>query len=101
MSLKDDYVASMVSQFKRWDAEFGMLSEKSAQASGVMKDGLDEQCRELRASRDAVYRSLQEIRKASESSWRAMQSRVDSAWTAIRIGLDEAAGRLNNLNNRS
>ena len=83
MGLKDEYFATMTSQFKRWDAEFGMLSDKAG----------EEQLKTMRASRDAAYRKLQEIRNASESSWRGMQSGVDEAWDSIRATLDHARSK--------
>lgn len=93
MSLKDEYFTRMVSQFKRWDAEFGMLSEKGGQMSEAANAQFDEQLRAMRASRDAAYKNLQEIRTASESSWRRMESGVDTAWVSIRNALDQASGR--------
>jgi hypothetical protein len=91
MSQKDDYFAMMVSRFKRWDAEFGMLGEKSGQMGGATDAQFDEQLKALRASRDATYKKLQEIRTASESGWRSLQAAVDPAWASIRLALDQAA----------
>ena len=83
MGLKDEYFATMVSQFKRWDAEFGMLGDKTG----------EEQLKSMRASRDSAYRKLQEIRNASESGWRGLQTGVDEAWDSIRATLDHARSR--------
>ena len=93
MSMKDDYFARMVSQFKRWDAEFGVLSEKGGQMSDAANAQYDEQLKALRANRDATYRKLQEIRTASESAWRAMQAGVDAAWVSMKKALDEASSQ--------
>jgi hypothetical protein len=90
MSLKDDYFAMMVSRFKRWDAEFGMLGEKGGQTSDAQ---FEEQLKALRASRDAAYKRLQEIRTASESGWRSLQAVVDAAWIPMRIALDQASSQ--------
>jgi hypothetical protein len=91
MSLKDEYFAMMVSRFKRWDAEFGMLNDAGGQAGGNVQP--DEQLEALRATRDATYRQLQEIRTAGESGWRGLQAAVDATWVSMRIGLDQAASR--------
>jgi hypothetical protein len=93
MSLKDEYFAKMVSQFKRWDAEFGMLGEKGGQSSGAADAQFDEQLKGLRASRDAAYRKLQEIRTAGESGWRGTQAVVDAAWISMRMALDQASSQ--------
>jgi hypothetical protein len=93
MSLKDEYFAMMVSRFKRWDAEFGMLGEKGGQSSGAADAQFDAQLKALRASRDAAYRKLQEIRTSGESSWRGMQAVVDAAWVSLRMALDQASSQ--------
>jgi hypothetical protein len=91
MSMKDDYFAMMVSQFKRWATEFGMLSEKGGQLSDVASAQFDEQRKAMRASRDAAYKKLQEIRTASESAWRGMQAGVDTAWDSMKHALQTAS----------
>jgi len=93
MSLKDEYFATMTSQFKRWDAEFGMLSEKGGQLSDAAAALYDEQLKTMQANRDAAYRKLQEIRKASESAWRGLQTGVDEAWVSMKHALDQASSR--------
>jgi len=93
MSLKDEYFAMMVSRFKRWDAELGMLGEKGGQTSGAADAQLDEQLEALRATRNATYSRLQEIRTASESGWRSLQAAVDPAWTSMRTALDQASSQ--------
>lgn len=93
MSIKDEYFAMMVSRFKRWDAEFGMLSDRSGQMSEIAAARHEEQLKAMRASRDATYKQLQEIRTAGESAWRGMQAGVDAAWVSMRSALDRAASQ--------
>ena len=91
MSLKDEYFAKMASQFKRWDAQFGMLADEDGLAGTAPNAQYVEQLRAMRANRDATYKQLQEILTASESAWRGMQSVVDTAWLSMKIALDQAA----------
>jgi hypothetical protein len=93
MSLKDEYFAMMLSKFKRWDAEFGMLNEDGGQTGGAADSRFDEQLKALRASRNATYSRLQEIRTASESGWRSLQAAVDPAWASMRTALDQASSQ--------
>jgi hypothetical protein len=93
MSLKDEYFAMMVSRFKRWDAELGMLGDKGGQAGGAADAQFDEQLKALRATRNATYSRLQEIRTASESGWRSLQAVVDPAWASMRTALDQASSQ--------
>jgi hypothetical protein len=90
MSMKDDYFAKMVSQFKRWDAEFGMLGERDGQVSDAAHARFDEQRSVMLANRNAAYKKLQEIRTASESTWRGRQNEVDAAWVLMKNALDKA-----------
>lgn len=93
MGMKEDYFAMMVSRFKRWDAEFGMLSEKGGQMSDAANAQYNEQLKAMRASRNAAYKKLQEIRTASESAWRGMQAVVDAAWVSMKNALDKASSQ--------
>jgi hypothetical protein len=90
MSTKDTYFAKMSSNFRRWDAEMGMLVERGAQIEEEARAAYDQQLRTMRAHRDANYRKLQEIRSASESSWRRLQGGVDAAWTSMRHAMRRA-----------
>jgi hypothetical protein len=93
MGMKEDYFAMMVSQFKRWDAQLGMLSEKGGQIGGAADDRYAEQLKTMRASRDDAYKKLQEIRTASQSAWRGMQTGVDAAWVSMKSALDKASSQ--------
>ena len=88
MSLKDEYFATMTSQFRRWDARFSMLTEDTGPTIATADARYDEKIKTMRANRDVAYRKLQEIRTASESAWRGMQSGVDEAWISLKVALD-------------
>jgi hypothetical protein len=93
MSMKDDYFTMMVSQFKRWDAEFGMLSGTGGQMTERASTLVEEQRRVMRANRDAAYKLLQEIGAASEAAWRSKQAGVDAAWASMKNALDRASSQ--------
>jgi hypothetical protein len=90
MSLKDEYFAMMTSQFRRWDARFGMLTEPVGPTIAGADARYDGQIKAMRADRDVAYRKLQEIRTANESAWRGMQAGVDEAWISLKNALDTA-----------
>ena len=90
MSLKDEYFAMMTSQFRRWDARFGMLTEPAGPTIAEADARTDERLNAMRASRDVAYRKLQEIRTANESAWRGLQAGVDEAWISLKSALDRA-----------
>lgn len=90
MSLKDEYFAMMTSQFRRWDARFGMLTEDTGTTITAVDARYDQQIKAMRAERDVAFRKLQEIRTANESAWRGMQAGVDEAWISLKNALDTA-----------
>ena len=90
MSLKDEYFAMMTSQFRRWDARFGMLTEPAESTIVAADARYDAQIKAMRADRDVAYRRLQEIRTANESAWRSMQAGVDEAWVSLKHALERA-----------
>ena len=90
MSLKDEYFATMTSQFRRWDARLGMLTEDAGPTIAGADARYDAQIKVMRTDRDVAYRKLQEIRTANESSWRGMQAGLDEAWILLKSALDKA-----------
>ena len=90
MSLKDEYFAMMTSQFRRWDARFGMLTDPAGSTIAETDARYDERLKTMRASRDVAYRKLQEIRTANESAWRGLQAGMDEAWISLKNALDSA-----------
>jgi hypothetical protein len=90
MNMKDTYFAKMSSNFKRWDAEMGILVGKGAEMEDEARAAFEQQLRTMRARRDGAFRKLQEIRSASESSWRRLQGGVDASWNSMRHAMQKA-----------
>ena len=93
MAKKDEYVATMESEIKKWDAEVDNLNAKGAQLSAEARAGYDTQVKALRADRDFAFSKLEELRTANESAWDQMQTGVDAAWTTMKNALDKAAAQ--------
>lgn len=93
MAKKDEYVATMESEIKKWDAEVDILNAKGAQLSAEARAGYDTQVKALRADRDFAFSKLEELRTANESAWNQMQTGVDAAWTTMKNALDKAAAQ--------
>jgi hypothetical protein len=88
--MKDEYFSMMTSQFRRWDARFGLLTDEAEPTIAAADLRYDARIKTMRANRDVAYRKLQEIRTANESAWRSMQAGVDEAWTSLKNALDTA-----------
>ena len=93
MSKKDDYCATMESEFKQWDGEVDKLNAKGKQVSADLRVGYDTQLKAMRADRDLAYSKLQEMRTANESAWQHMQAGMDAAWNSMKNALDKAASQ--------
>jgi len=93
MAKKDEYVATMESEIKKWDAEVDNLNAKGAQLSAEARAGYDTQVKALRADRDFAFSKLEELRTANESAWDKMQAGVDAAWVTMKKSLDKAAAQ--------
>jgi hypothetical protein len=91
MAKKDEYVATMESEIKKWDIEVDKLNAKSAELTAEARAGYDTQVKALRADRNFAFSKLEELRTANESAWDKMQSGVDAAWTTMKNALDKAA----------
>lgn len=90
MGKKDEYLATMESQMKQWDAAVDQLATKSGQMSEEARTAYEKQVKALRASRDLAYAKMLELREANESAWQHMQTGMESAWTSMQSALDKA-----------
>ena len=93
MSAKDDYLAMIQSQFRKWDAELDKLSVKAGQLSADARARYEEQLNAMRADRDAANRKLQDMRAAGESAWQHMRAGTDASWDSMKNALDRASSQ--------
>jgi uncharacterized coiled-coil DUF342 family protein len=93
VSMKDDYLAQMNSQLKKWDAELDKLSAKTSELGAEARTKYQEQLDALRANRDAALKKMQELSAASESAWHEMSKGMSSAWDAMKTALEKATGQ--------
>ncbi len=93
MSKKDDYVASMESQIKKWDVAVDELNTKGQKYSAEARSEYEKQMKAMRANRDLAYAKLQELRAANEAAWQNMQSGMESAWNSMKTALDKASSQ--------
>ena len=93
MSKKDEYLAMMDAQIKKWDAEVDKLRARSHEMSAEARAKYVDQIKAMRASRDAAHEKLQEMRAASESAWQHMHAGVDTAWASMKNALDKASSQ--------
>ena len=93
MSTKDEYLATMESEIKKWDAAVDQMTANSLQMSAETRALYDKQVKAMRAERDLAYSKLQDLHAANESAWKHMQAGVDAAWTSMQDALDKAVSQ--------
>ncbi|GEM_PF-1212957 len=94
MSTKDDYIAKMNEQLKKFDAEIDQLTGKARQMSAEMQAKYAEQLKTMRENRDAAMKKMQEIQAATEPALQKMKAGMDSAWEAMRKAFDKASSQI-------
>lgn len=91
MSRKDDYLAQMNSQLKKWDAELDKLSAKTTELGAEARAEYQAQLDALRANRDGALKKMQELTAASESAWQEMSKGMSAAWDAMKVAIEKAS----------
>jgi hypothetical protein len=87
MSRNTEYVTTMETQLKQWDAQVDALAAKSAKANADARAAYDGQIKDLRASRDAAQKQFQQIRTANETAGAQLQAGMDAAWQTMQKNL--------------
>ncbi len=93
MSTKEEYLATMESEIKKWDAAVDQLTNKNLRLSAETGAAYDRQVKAMRDERDLAFAKLQELHAANELAWQHMQAGVDSAWSSMKKALDKAASQ--------
>jgi predicted nucleic acid-binding Zn-ribbon protein len=93
VSLKDDYLAQMNSQLKKWDGEMDKLTAKTHELGAEARAKYQAQLDALRANRDAALKKMQEITTASESAWHEVSKGMTTVWDAMKAALEKAGSQ--------
>jgi uncharacterized coiled-coil DUF342 family protein len=90
MSKKDEYMAQMQSQLKKWDSEIDALTAKANEFGADARDKYYDQLKTMRASRETATQKLHELTSASEAAWQEMQKGMESSWDALKTAMEKA-----------
>jgi len=94
MNTNADYVATMQTQLKRWDADVDALAAEGRIASDQMRTVYETNLLQLRASRNAAQKAFQQLSAASESASVQMQAGMEGAWATMQTALQKLSGDL-------
>jgi uncharacterized protein YhaN len=92
MSKKDDYMAQMQAQLKKWDAEIDSMTAKANEIGAEARDKYYDQLKTIRASREAITHKMQEVTSASEAAWQEMQKGMETAWDSMKTAMEKMTG---------
>lgn len=94
MGKNAEYLSTMETQLKKWDADFDALTAEGEQAKVSARAEYDERIKDLRASRDAMRRSFLEVRVASEAASAQMRAGMKVAWETMQKALEKVSSDL-------
>jgi hypothetical protein len=94
MVMKSEYVTTMETQLKKWDADVDALAAQGEKANAEGRAAYREQLKYLRASRDAAQKTFQEIRVANEAAGAQMQAGMEAAWKTMQKSLEKVSSDL-------
>ena len=89
MSKKDDYMAQMQAQLKKWDAEIDTMTAKANEIGAEARDKYYDQLKTMRASREAASQKMHEVSSASEAAWQEMQKGMETAWDSMKTAMEK------------
>ncbi len=94
MSMYADYVATMQTQLKNWDANVDALAAESRTASDQARTAYETNLLQLRESRAAAQKTFQQLSAASESASVQMQAGMEGAWATMQKALEKVSSDL-------
>lgn len=89
MSKKDEYMAQMQSQLKKWDTEIDALTTKANEFSADARDKYYDQLKNIRANREALTEKMHDVTQASEAAWHDMQKGMQTAWDSMKTTMEK------------
>jgi hypothetical protein len=94
MHKKTDYLATMETQLKKWDADMDELVAAGARANDNARNDYQDGLKGLRAKRDSAHNTLQEMRLATQEAGEKMQAKMSAAWETMQKSLEKVSADL-------
>lgn len=94
MDEKDEYVARMEAQMKKWDADVHALAAESEKASAEGRAAYHECIEHVHASRHAAHKTFQELQVANLAAGAQIQAKMGVAWETMQKALEKVTADL-------
>ncbi len=93
MSKRKEYINSVESKLREWDAEIEKLEAKVQQAEAGAKAEYQKQLQKLRNQRADAEQKLKELQQAGEEAWdelkEGLEKSFDSLSSAVKAALNK------------
>lgn len=89
MGKNSEYMSTMETQLKKWDADVDALAARAEKADDSARTAYHETIERLRSERHAAHTALQEMRAATEEAGMRMRAGMQVAWETMRKALEK------------
>lgn len=94
MSRNAEYLSTMETQLKQWDADLDALAAEGDKAGAEARKAYQEQITHLRAGRDAAQETFKEMQLATVAAGAQMHARMQVAWETMHKALQKVSSDL-------
>lgn len=97
MQTKDEYLAKAKAQLDEWESDLVHLRHKAAEASGDVKERVEQQIAELNAKWDQSAAHRQEILDAADDKWDEIREDAEGKWAELKVGVRHSIDRIKSM----
>ena len=94
MDKKSDYVITMETQMKKWDADLDALNAVGEKANDAARATYQANLKSLRANRDEAQKTFKEMSAASIEAGEKMQAKMTASWETMKKSLEKVSADL-------
>jgi hypothetical protein len=94
MDKRAEYLSTMKTQLKKWDADVDALAAEGEKASAEARSAYHKQVAELRVDRDAAHKTFEKFQLATEAAGEHMKEGMQVAWDTMQKALAKVSADL-------
>lgn len=94
MEKKSDFVVTMETQMKKWDADVDALAAAGEKATDTARATYQANIKSLRANRDEARKTFQEMSVAGVAAGEKMQAKMTASWETMQKALEKVSADL-------
>lgn len=94
MDKRAEYLSTMKTQLKKWDADVDALAAEGEKASVKARSAYHKQVAELRVDRDAAHKTFEKFQLATEAAGEQMKEGMQVAWDTMQKALAKVSADL-------